>query len=104
MKKLLFASLMSLSTLVGAESQAPAEPPSGSFMTNLTVGCAPTMVVVTALVDKYKEKPIWNATDEGGFHLSLWVNNETRTFTLIKSHLQKKISCVLGSGVVNQSI
>ena len=61
--------------------------------------CAPTSEVVSTLIGSdYKERPIWMGMEPSTppSRYSLFVNNETKTWTLIQ--FDDKIACVLGTG------
>jgi len=61
--------------------------------------CAPTSEVVSTLIGSdYKERPIWMGMEHSTppSRYSLFVNNETKTWTLIQ--FDDKIACVLGTG------
>ena len=61
--------------------------------------CAPTSEVVSTLIGSdYKERPIWWGIEPGATtsRYSLFVNDETKTWTLIQ--FDKDIACVLGVG------
>jgi hypothetical protein len=61
--------------------------------------CAPTSEVVTTLIGSdYKERPIWMGSEPSvpPSRYSLFVNDETKTWTLIQ--FDEKIACVLGTG------
>ena len=64
-----------------------------------TMGCLSTEVLLLGLSGSdYKEKPIWMGI-ESGVNLpkySLFVNEQTKTWTLIQ--FDEKIACVLGTG------
>jgi len=61
--------------------------------------CAPTSEVVGTLIGKdYKERPIWMGVEPSTppSRYSLFVNDETKTWTLIQ--FDEKAACVLGTG------
>jgi len=61
--------------------------------------CAATSEVMGALIDSdYKEKPIWMGLEPSvpPSRYSLFVNDETKTWTLIQ--FDETIACVLGTG------
>jgi hypothetical protein len=63
------------------------------------VECADTATLLRGLSgSEYKEKPIWLGVDPSSTvsKYSLFVNEETKTWTLIQ--FDDKIACVLGTG------
>lgn len=53
--------------------------------------------------EKVDEKPIWvGKADDNKSGFAMFVNNETKTFTLIE--VRKDIACVLGSGHDSKSV
>jgi hypothetical protein len=61
--------------------------------------CADTKELMNSLVgEDYKEKPIWMGVEKDSAlaRYSLFVNEETKTWTLIQ--FDKKTACVLGTG------
>ena len=64
-----------------------------------TVGCISTEVMLRGLSGSdYKEKPIWMGieSDPAMSKYSLFVNDDTKTWTLIQ--FDNTIACVLGTG------
>ena len=64
-----------------------------------TVGCLSTEIMLKGLNDSdYKEKPIWMGieSDAPMSKYSLFVNDDTKTWTLIQ--FDDTIACVLGTG------
>lgn len=74
---------------------AAAEP----FGATLELGCDRTDIIMESLKSsKYKEKMRWwgqMPTDQSVF--SLWVNDSTKSWTLLKSSISG-YSCILGAG------
>lgn len=63
----------------------------------LPVVCAPTIEILTALKNDYKEKVSWSgehANDKSVY--SLWINDKTTAWTLLK--MTPEVSCILGAG------
>ena len=63
------------------------------------VECVDTATLLQGLIGSdYKEKPIWLGVESGASlpKYSLFVNDETKTWTLIQ--FDEKIACVLGTG------
>ena len=64
-----------------------------------SIECADTATLLRGLSSSdYKEKPIWVGVDPDSTvsKYSLFVNDETKTWTLIQ--FDEKIACVLGTG------
>ena len=64
-----------------------------------TIGCLSTEVLLLGLSGSdYKEKPIWMGieSDPAMSKYSLFVNDDTKTWTLIQ--FDNTIACVLGTG------
>ena len=70
-----------------------------SFSTSLEVGCEETDKLIQAIQSsEYKEKMRWGGqmpSDQSVF--SLWVNESTKTWTLLKSSTNG-YSCIIGAG------
>jgi hypothetical protein len=70
-----------------------------------TVGCLSTEIMLKGLSGSdYKEKPIWMGieSDAAMPRYSLFVNDDTRTWTLIQ--FDDTIACVLGTGGFSTTI
>ena len=65
---------------------------------SLPIVCSTTKNVISALISDYKEEPIWAGKEQDGVVVSLWVNTKDKTFTLIKTDISNKISCVISAG------
>ena len=69
------------------------------------VECADTALLLQGLgSSNYKEKPIWWGIEPGATvsRYSLFVNEQTKTWTLIQ--FNEKIACVLGTGEASTQI
>jgi hypothetical protein len=67
--------------------------------------CADTKTVIQALTgEDYKEKPIWLGIESGATvsRYSLFVNEQTKTWTLIQ--FDENVACVLGVGEASTEI
>lgn len=60
--------------------------------------CGETKKLVTILHNEFQEKPVWNAIDSTGFTISIWKNNKTNSFTVLKTNANGNTSCILSSG------
>lgn len=72
------------------------------FELQLPITCGPTENFIHNLKNKYGEEMIMmagslNENGETLYH-SLWLNPETRTWTFVVANVERKTSCVLGSG------
>ena len=70
-----------------------------SVTTQKSVECTDTATLLRGLIGSdYKENPIWFGIESGAnvSKYSLFVNEETKTWTLIQ--FNEKIACVLGTG------
>ena len=88
MQYLLFLTLLAVG-LVAAQSVTVQKP----------IECVDTALLLRGLSSSdYKEKPIWVGVDPDSTvsKYSLFVNDETKTWTLIQ--FDEKIACVLGTG------
>jgi hypothetical protein len=73
-----------------------------SFELQFPITCGPSENFVTNLKNQYDEEMIMmagslNEKGETLYH-SLWINAETRTWTFVVANVERKTSCVLGSG------
>ena len=58
--------------------------------------CSKPEVVMNYFKDNYNEMPLWVGKTNTGTHVTLLVNKETRTWTLIE--YEANIACILGAG------
>ena len=58
--------------------------------------CSDAQVVMNYFVDTHKETPIWVGKSVHNTHITLLMNKETRSWTLIEYDV--KLACVLGAG------
>ena len=58
--------------------------------------CSDAQVVMNYFVDTHKEIPVWVGKSVHNTHVTLLMNNETRSWTMIE--YDDKIACVLGAG------
>lgn len=64
----------------------------------MPVQCGPTNMITKAITDKYSEEPKWSAMGSDGLMVSLWSNEQTKSFTILKSSISEGLSCIVGSG------
>lgn len=58
--------------------------------------CSDAQSVMNYFVDIHKEKPVWVGKSVHNTHITLLMNRETRSWTLIE--YDSKLACVLGAG------
>jgi hypothetical protein len=58
--------------------------------------CSKAEVVMNYFRDNFQETPLWVGKTTTGTHITLMVNKETRSWTLIE--YDAAIACVLGAG------
>lgn len=58
-------------------------------------GTTPRMIEV---VQEYEEDPVWASVDAEGMTVSIWINNTTKSFTIIRTSRDKKTSCIIAAG------
>ena len=58
--------------------------------------CSDAQVVMNYFVDTHKETPIWVGKTVHNTHITLLMNKETRSWTLIEYDV--RLACVLGAG------
>ena len=58
--------------------------------------CSRAETVMSYFIDNFKETPLWVGKTNTGTHITLLVNRETRTWTLVE--YDATIACVLGAG------
>jgi hypothetical protein len=65
---------------------------------NLTKGlkCSDAEYVMRHFTEEYKEKPVWVGKTTNGTHVTLLVNKEKRSWTLIE--YDSRLACILGAG------
>ena len=58
--------------------------------------CSDAQSVMNYFVDTHKETPIWVGKSVHNTHITLLVNKETRSWTMIE--YDSRLACVLGAG------
>jgi len=58
--------------------------------------CSDAQSVINYFLDIHKEKPVWVGKSVHNTHITLMLNRETRSWTLIE--YDSKFACVLGAG------
>lgn len=58
--------------------------------------CSDAQVVMNYFVDIHKETPVWVGKSVHNTHITLLMNRETRSWTMIE--YDAKLACVLGAG------
>ena len=65
------------------------------------IKCSDVRVVMSYFNDNFEEKPIWVGQTVTGTHITLLVNRDKRTWTMIE--YDSKLGCVLGAGKTSSS-
>jgi hypothetical protein len=60
------------------------------------IKCSDAQAVMSHFVEIYGEKPLWVGKTDTGTHVTLLVNREKRTWTMIE--YDASMACVLGAG------
>ena len=60
------------------------------------IKCSDAQSVMNYFVDTHKETPIWVGKSVHNTHITLLMNKETRSWTIIEYDV--KLACVLGAG------
>lgn len=70
---------------------------------NLTkeLKCSDAEVVMNHFAENYGEKPVWVGKTTFNTHITLMVNKEKRSWTIIE--YDSRIACVLGAGETSSS-
>jgi hypothetical protein len=63
--------------------------------------CSNAEFVMNHFVEEYKEKPIWVGKTAFNTHITLLVNKENRTWTMIE--YDARLACVIGAGETSSS-
>jgi len=63
---------------------------------NKAMKCSDAQVVMNYFVDTHKEIPVWVGKSVHNTHVTLLMNRETRSWTMIE--YDDKLACVLGAG------
>ena len=58
--------------------------------------CSDAQVVMNYFVDTHKETPVWVGKSVHNTHITLLVNKQTRSWTMIE--YDSRLACVLGAG------
>jgi hypothetical protein len=61
-----------------------------------TMKCSDAQSVMNYFVDTHKETPIWVGKSVHNTHITLMMNKQTRSWTMIE--YDTRIACVLGAG------
>lgn len=61
--------------------------------------CSDAETVMNHFKDNFKEAPLWVGKTTTGTHITLLVNKETRSWTLVEYDV--KFACVLGAGDIS---
>lgn len=57
-----------------------------------------TTEFVSKAIQEYKEESVWAAKEDDGVLVTLWQNRTTKSFTLVKTSPDGRISCIISSG------
>ena len=63
---------------------------------NKAMKCSDAQVVMNYFVDTHKETPVWVGKSVHNTHITLLMNRETRSWTVIE--YDTRLACVLGAG------
>jgi hypothetical protein len=63
--------------------------------------CSEAEYVIKYFTEEYQEKPVWVGKSNTGTYLTLLVNKEKRSWTLIE--YSSRLACVLGAGEATSS-
>ena len=63
--------------------------------------CSKPEAVMNYFKDNFNEMPLWVGKTNTGTHITLLVNKETRTWTLIE--YEANLACVLGAGEIGRA-
>jgi hypothetical protein len=66
------------------------------FDLSKTIKCSDADSIMQHFREQYKEVPIWVGKTTNGTHVTLLVNKEKRSWTLIE--YDSKLACILGAG------
>lgn len=58
--------------------------------------CSDAQSVMSYFIDNFKETPLWVGKTTTNTHITLLVNRETRTWTMVE--YDARMACVLGAG------
>lgn len=81
-----------LSCLLGSIANAQ----EGIFELIKPMKCSEVQVTFNFFADNFNEKPIWVGKSNSGSYITLLVNQEKRTWTMVE--YDTRIACVLGAG------
>ena len=65
------------------------------------IKCSDVRAVMAYFNDNFEERPLWVGQTVTGTHITLLVNKEKRTWTMIE--YAAKLGCVLGAGKTSSS-
>ena len=63
---------------------------------NKSMKCSDAQSVMNYFVDNHKETPVWVGKSVHNTHITLLMNKETRSWTMIE--YDARLACVLGAG------
>lgn len=91
MKKLITAALVAGGLLIGGQAMA-------QRTIAIPTPCGPLAGLTEVLKNKYAEELIMVSRARQGFTIQMWMNEETKTMTVVLVDPEQKEACVLGSG------
>ncbi len=70
----------------------------------MNVICGPTEELISQLRDKYNEMVMWSGHEENKNLVTIWGNPEKRTFTIVKTSPDSKMSCAISAGTPDEEV
>lgn len=91
--------ILCLIPLSSSAQEEPSQPqqPNAVTMPWMMV-CGPREDVLTQLRDKFQEKIVFMGETHPGIYVSVWVNSETKSFSVIAVNKDHPLACIFGSG------
>lgn len=90
-KRLIAAGLLAVSLTASAQL------PEGFSLQQHPAVCGETLKVVD-VIRSYSESVAWASLDSEEMTVSVWINDKTKSFTIIRTSRDKKTSCIIAAG------
>jgi hypothetical protein len=91
-----------MKNLIAAVALLPSLAYANFFEASVAVLCGPTSEILNT-IKEFKEENSFVGVEDAGALVTLWINQETGTYTIVKtSRTNNELSCVFGTGNTQQ--
>lgn len=74
-----------------------AQLPEGMSLQQQPAVCGETPRMINA-IREFNESVVWASVDVDGMVVSVWINEATKSFTIVRTSKDKKTSCIIAAG------